>query len=254
MSAPDLPKQFDAFLLELPYPGRPSGGKHVAVVVSIERLHAATGRALVAGLIRPKGHQRYPSHVVVSPRLFIPAGSGRPLPEERVVQLDQARTLVAPARAQRIGALGEGLWDGSACDDGYGLETALYVHFQIDGYLDRTARYGRPMRPIEAPGGGYPRGSVWLARGGPGRRLVIVSNETYNEMSAFVQALEIAATPEPGSVEIRVAAPVTGRGPQPGHLVPNLRNVEKLGLRGVGRLDASEVGKLDQCLQAMIGD
>ncbi len=253
MPPADLPRQFDAFLVELPYPGGPSGGKHVAVVLSVGRFHAMTGRALVAGLIRPKGHQRYPSHVLVSPHLFTPTGSGRPLAEDRVVQLDQARTVPAPPRAERIGVLGGGLWDGSGCEDGYGLETAFSVHFQIDGYLERPARHGLPMRPVEDPGGRYPRGSVWRAGGDGGQRLALVSNETHNGMSAFVQGLEIAVAPAAGSVEIAVEAPGMEPRPQPVHLVPALRSVERRALQGAGRVPTSELGTLDQCLLAMIG-
>ncbi len=253
MPAAGLPRQFDAFLVELPYPGRPSGGKHVAVVLSVERFHAATGRALVAGLIRPKGHQRYPSHVLVPSAAFAPLGGGRPLPEDRVVQLDQARTVPAPPRAERIGALAEGLWDGRACADGYGLETAFSVHFQIEGYLERRARGDRPMRPVDVPGGRYPRGSVWRPGGEAGRRLVLVSNETYNELSDFVQALEIADAPERESGEILVRGP--GReGARPGHLVPRLRSVEKRHLQGLGQLAPSNLGALDRCLLGMIAE
>jgi mRNA-degrading endonuclease toxin of MazEF toxin-antitoxin module len=251
MPAADLPKQFDAFLLELPYPGRPSGGKHVAAVLSTERFHAATGRALVAGLIRPKGDQRYPSHVVVPPGAFTPWGEGRPLPEERVVQLDQARTVPAHLRALRIGALAEGLWDGRACPDGYGLETALWVQFQVEGYLRRRARHGRPMRPVEVPGGRCARGSVWRARGEGGPPVVIVSNETYNEISDFVQGLEIAAQPGGGSVEVLVHGQGAVPGPA-GHLLPSLRCVAKAGLEEAGRLDTSHMPKLDACLLGML--
>lgn len=253
MPAAELPKQFDAFLLELPYPGRPSGGKHVAVVLSTDRFQAATGHVLVAGLIHPKGHQRYPSHVFVSRHLFTPTGGGRPLPEDRVVQLDQARTLPAPPRSERIGAMTDGLWDGRACEDGYGLETAFTVHFQIEGYLDRTARYGRPMRPVEVPGCAYPRSSVWLSDGKAGRRLVIVSNETYNEISDFVQALEIAVMAEAGSGGIPVQTSGAARGPQPGYLLPALRSVEKRRLQRVGQFATSDQDKLDRCLLDMIG-
>ena len=250
----ELPRQRDAFLLELPYPGRPSGGKHVAVVLSAERFHAATGRALVAGLIHPKGHQLYPSHVLVPRQAFIPSGGGRPLPDERVVQLDQARTVPAPPRGQRIGALAEGLWDGRACADGYGLETAFSVHFQIEGYLERRARGDRPMRPVDVPRGRYPRGSVWRAGGDAGRRLVLVSNETYNEISDFVQALEIAAAAAPGSVGVGVRATGAGGGPGPGYLLPALRSVEKMSLQEAGHLSPSDLGALDRCLLHMIGE
>lgn len=254
MPAADLPQRLDAFLLELPYPGRPSGGKHVAVVLSGERFQAATGRALVAGLIHPKGGRLYPSHVLVPPDLFTPVGGGRPLPEDRVVQLDQARTVPAPTRARRIGALADGLWDGRACPDGYGLETAFHVHFQIEGYLGRRARHGRPMRPVDVPGGSYPRGSVWRAEGGGGRRLALVSNETYNEISDFVQGLEIAAEPVPGSVAIRLQAAGAAPRPEPGHLLPALQSVGKASLRPAGHLGTSDLGALDRCLLHMIGE
>ncbi|HEY7676487.1 MAG TPA: type II toxin-antitoxin system PemK/MazF family toxin, partial [Candidatus Methylomirabilis sp.] len=235
-------------------PGRPSGGKHVAVVLSTDRFHAATGRALVAGLVHPKDHRQYPSHVLVLREAFAPVGAGRPLPEDRVVQLDQARTVPAPARALRIGALAGGLWDGRACRDDYGLEAAFHVHFQIEGYLERRARHGRPMRPVEVPGSRYPRGSVWRADGGGDRRLVLVSNETYNEISDFVQGLEVAATASPGSVAIRVQAADAGTRPESGHLLPVLRSVGKAGLRPAGRLGTSDLGALDRCLLDMIGE
>lgn len=252
MPAADLPQRLDAFLLELPYPGRPSGGKHVAAVLSTDRFHAATGRALVAGLSHPKGDRRYPSHVLVPREAFTPMGGGRPLPEDRVVQLDQARTVPAPARALRIGALAGGLWDGRACLDGYGVDAAFHVHFQIEGYLERRARHGRPMRPVDVPGGRYPRGSVWRAEGGGGGRLVLVSNETYNEISDFVQALEIAAAAAPGSVAVRVQAAGAGTRPEPGHLLPALRSVERASLHPAGRLGASDLGALDRSLLDMI--
>ena len=251
MPAADLPQRLDAFLLELPYPGRPSGGKHVAVVLSTDRFHAATGRTLVAGLIRPKEGREYPSHVVVLREAFTPVGAGRPLPEDRVVQLEQARTVPAPVRAQRIGALAGSLWDGGGCLDGYGLEAALHVHFQIEGYLERRARHGRPMRPVDAPGGRYPRGSVWQAEGGGGRRLALVSNETYNEISDFVQGLEVAAA-APASLGITVQAAGAGARPEPCHLLPALRSVGKAGLRPAGRLGTPDLNALDRCLLDMI--
>ncbi len=253
MPAPDLPRQFDAYLMELPYPGRPSGGKHVAVVLSADRFHATTGRVLVAGLVHPKGHQRYPSHVVVPSGSFRPVGAGRPLPEERVLQLDQARTVPAPPRAVRIGEVAAGLRDGRGGPDGYGLDSAFRVHFQIEGYLELRARYGVPMRPVDVPGGKWPRGSVWLAAAGEGPRVVIVSNETYNEISDYVQGLEVGGKPVGGSGEVLVRPP--GGGPaQAGHLLPVLRSVEKKNLQAVGRLDASDLGKLDRCLLEMIGE
>jgi len=252
MPTPDLPRQFDAFLMELPYPGRPSGGKHVAVVLSADRFHAATGRALVAGLVHPKGHQRYPSHVVVPPGSFRPVGAGRPLPEERVLQLDQARTLPAPARATRIGEVATGLRDGRNGPDGYGLETAFRVHFQIEGYRGLRARYGVPMRPVDVPGGKWARGSVWLAGAGAGPRIVVVSNETYNEISDYVQGLEVGGKPGGGSAEV-VMRPSGGGPAQAGHLLPVLRSVEKKSLQAAGRLEASDLGTLDRCLLEMIG-
>ena len=254
MPAADLPQRLDAFLLELPYPGRPSGGKHVAVVLSTERFHAATRRALVAGLIHPKEGRQYPSHVVVLREAFTPVGAGRPLPEDRVVQLEQARTVPVPARAQRVGALAGSLWDGGGCLDGYGLEAALHVHFQIEGYLERRARRGRPMRPVDVPGGRHPRGSVWQADVGGGRRLALVSNETYNEISDFVQGLEVVAAAAPASVGITVQAAGVGARTAPGHLLPLLRSVEKAGLRPAGHLATSDLGALDRCLLDMIGD
>ena len=254
MPAADLLQRLDAFLLELPYPGRPSGGKHVAVVLSTARFHAATGRALVAGLINPKEGREYPSHVVVLREAFAPVGVGRPFPEDRVVQLDQARTVPAPARALRIGALAGSLWDGSGCLDGYGLEAALHVHFQMEGYQERRGRRGRAVRPVDVPGGGYPRGSVWRADGGGARRLALVSNEAYNEISDFVQGLEVAAAAAPASVDITLQAAGAGTRPEPGHLLPALRSVEKAGLRPAGLLATSDLGALDRCLLDMISE
>ncbi len=107
------------------------------------------------------------------------------------------------------------------------------------------------MRPVNVPGGRYPRGSVWRAGGDAGRRLVLVSNETYNEISDFVQVLEIADAPERESSQILVRGP--GReGTRPGHLVPRLRSVEKRHLQGLGQLASSHLGALDRCLLDMI--
>ncbi len=251
MPGVELAHRLDAFLLELPYPGQPSGGRHVAVVLSTERFHAATGRALVAGLVHPKGDRRYPSHVSVAPRLFTPLGGGRPLPEERVVQLDQARTVPAPARGQRVGVLDRGTWDGGACLDGYGLETALYVHFQIEGYEERPFRHGRPLRPLDVRDAAYSRGSVWRASGAEGRPLVLVSNETYNEISEFVQGLELAAEDFPGSAPINLRPGGAGGLPNPAHLLPVLRSVAKAGLRPAGHVEPSALAALDQCLLRM---
>jgi mRNA-degrading endonuclease toxin of MazEF toxin-antitoxin module len=254
MPAVELPRRLDAFLMDLPYPGRPSGGKHVAVVLSTDRFHAATGRSLVAGLIHPKEQRQYPSHVVVLREAFTPVGGGRPLPEDRVVQLDQARTVPAPARAQRIGALAGSLWDGSGCLDGYGLEAAFRVHFQIEGYQEQRGRRGRAIRPVDMPGGRHPRGSVWRADGGGARRLALVSNETYNEVSDFVQGLEVAAAAAPASVGIAIQAAGSGTRPEPAHLLPALRSVGKAGLRLAGHLATSDLGALDRCLLNMIGE
>ena len=255
MPPPDLPRQLDAFLLDLPYPGQPSGGKHVAIVLSTIRFQTATGRALVAGLAHPKGHQRYPSHVVVSAGSFMRVGAGRPLPEERVLQLDQARTVPAPPRATRIGEIAAGFRDGRGSPDGYGLETAFRVHFQIEGYLERKARYGSPMRPVDVPGGAWPRGSVWRMGSGAGPRLVIVSNETYNEISDYVQTLEVGggAGASGPSMEVLIR-PLGGVPAQPGWLIPALRCVEKRNLQDIGRLDTAALGMLDRFLLEMIGD
>ncbi len=48
-------------------------------------------------------------------------------------------------------------------------------------------------------------------------------------------------------------APGTEPRPQPVHLVPALRSVEKRALQGAGRVPTPELGTLDQCLLAMIG-
>jgi mRNA-degrading endonuclease toxin of MazEF toxin-antitoxin module len=254
MPSASLAEQFDAFLMELPYPGQPSGGKHVAVVLSTARFHAATGRVLVAGLTRPKEHQRYPSHVVVAPAAFQPMGAGQRLTEERVMQLDQARTMPAPHRRDRIGSVDPGVWNGRACPDGYGLETAFFVHFQIEGYLRRRARHGAVMRPVEAPGTPFPRGSVWGVEGRADRRLVAVSNERSNQISDYVQALEVGTERSPESAEVRVLPSGAGGQPQAASLLPILRTLEKHGLRQAGRVASDDIGKLDGILLAMIED
>jgi mRNA-degrading endonuclease toxin of MazEF toxin-antitoxin module len=174
-----------------------SGGEHSSVAVSTDDFNARNGLVVVLSSRRPDSRVKPPYAFSISNESAYQHYAGRGLEMDRVITPTLAATFKSDSVGLVMGHLGPEFFSGSACERGFGADDSLRVQFQLPGRMRSLAKlYGSAARDVAS----IPahlievRLSIWAVEGDLSPWL-IVSNNTHNARTGYVQAMEL--TPEP---------------------------------------------------------
>lgn len=188
----------DVYEIGIDLPGEPrSGLRHHAFVVSSEEYTRHTGLVtVISSSLGSTAQVRFPFACFLDDAGIYHAERGRAFDTTRPVTATLIATREASRLPPRSGRVDERFFSGQGCRRGFGALDLLAVQLQLPGRMASLAKVYRAPRDVAAPGhpSPVPRLSVWSVCGSATPWLV-VSNETYNSVTAHVQGVELR---EPG--------------------------------------------------------
>lgn len=246
----------DVYEIGIDLPGEPrSGLRHFAFVVSSEEYTSQTGLVtVISSSLGSTAQVRFPFACFLDDAGIYHAERGREFDTTRPVTATLIATREASRLPPRSGRVDERFFSGQGCRRGFGALDLLAVQLQLPGRMASLAKVFGTPRDVAAGGRpcAVPRLSVWSVCGSATPWLV-VSNETYNSVTAHVQGIELR---EPGGSGNPGAGTLpTPAGPR--RLGPSIKVLKKPA-RGVavadqlterlGDLDASHSADVDEYL------
>ncbi len=249
----------DVYEIGIDLPGEPrSGLRHFAFGVSSEEYTRDTGLVtVISSSLGSTAQVRFPFACFLDDAGIYHAERGRPFDTTRPITATLIATREASRLPARSGRVDERFFSGQGCRRGFGALDLLAVQLQLPGRMASLAKVFRAPRDVAADGrpSPVPRLSVWSVCGSATPWLV-VSNETYNSVTAHVQGIELR---DPGG-SLGIGTLPTLAGPR--RLGPSIKVLKKPA-RGVAvadqlmeRLDdlhASDAAAVDRYLAVQFG-